>query len=111
MEYFVPLKHLFLDLHQVKVICYRCYLRGCSHMTSAKNGWVQTPPPPLSAKVRNSPTPLHVRCYVLCVMCHVSCVMCQVSGVRYQVACITFFFDKLVGLVGGRAVITGAYPN
>ena len=35
-------------------------LRGCSHMMSAKNGGVQTPPPPLpplSAKVRNWPTP------------------------------------------------------
>ena len=25
-EFFIRLKTLFLDLHQVKVICYRCYL-------------------------------------------------------------------------------------
>ena len=31
-------------------------IRGCSHMTSAQNGGVQTPRPPSSAKVRNLPT-------------------------------------------------------
>ena len=33
-------------------------IRGCSHMMSAKNGGLQTPLPPLSAKIRNFPTPL-----------------------------------------------------
>ena len=36
-------------------------IRGCSHMTSAKNGGLQTPPPPLvsqSQKLAYPPSPL-----------------------------------------------------
>ena len=33
-------------------------VRGCSHMMSAKNGGVQTPPPPLVSQKKNWPTPL-----------------------------------------------------
>ena len=48
-------KKLFADFCRTRV---GFVVRGCSHMTSAKNGAVQTPPlPPLSAKVRNWSTP------------------------------------------------------
>ena len=43
------------------------------------------------------------------VMCQVSCVSCKVS----VVTCHFFLFlsDKVVGLVGGGPVISGAYPS
>ena len=49
---------MYLYLHRSARRYYHVIrLRGFSHMTSAKNGGVQTPLPPLSAKVRNWPYP------------------------------------------------------
>ena len=47
-----------------------------------------------------------------CVKCHMSDITCQVSHVRCQMYLFFFFFfDKVLELVGGGSVISGAYLN
>ena len=51
-----------------------------------------------------------IRCHLSPVMCEVSCVMCQASSVCVMFFFFFLFFGKVVELVGGRSVISRAYP-